>query len=302
MNPDSPSDTATLIARCVLLSASVGGHAPLLASGEEEAVGGFLGSRARRGWFAFMARYRWTRWCLMAAERVLLNGISAHYLVRKRWIEREARQALAGHGTRQLVVLGAGYDSLGWRLCQEDRELRCFELDHPATQRSKRGAPGAAVAFHLLPTDLAAELPEAMLAKCPSFDPERPAVVIVEGLTMYLEPSRVAELLASCGRIAGPRGCVIFTFMERADDGSLGFRGESSWIRRWLRWRKEPFRWGCTRAELDGFLKPLGLIPRLLADHETLRREILNPRGAGELSLARGECLCLCEPIPLLIP
>lgn len=297
MKPDLPSDTAILIARSILLSAKLAAHAPLLAPGERDSIRHFLGDRAETGWFAVAARHGWTRRCLMVAERLLLRGIFAHYLARKRWIEREARRALEGHGARQVVVIGAGYDSLGWRWCREDPALRCFELDHPATQRSKRAAAGAAGGFHLLPIDLSVELPEAALAKCRSFNPARPAVVIVEGVTMYLDPARVSELLACCGRIAGPRGRVIFTFMERAADGSLGFRGESSWIGRWLRWRKEPFRWGCTREELRGFLKSPGLQPRAIADHHTLRGEILHPRGIGALPLARGECLCLCEPL-----
>jgi hypothetical protein len=35
----------------------------------------------------------------------------------------------------------------------------------------------------------------------------------------------------------------------------------------------------------------------VIADHHTLRDEILHPRGIGALPLVRGECLCLCEPI-----
>ena len=275
------------------------GHAPLLARGEAEAVRDFLGERAERGWFAFASRHGWSRHCLMAAERVLLRGIFAHYLARKRWIEGITRRALVEHGVKQVVVIGAGYDALGWRLCREDPRLGCFEIDHPGTQRSKRDASGAAAGFHLLPCDLADELPEAALAKCRHFDPSGPAVVIVEGVTMYLDAGRVAALLASCGKIAGERGRVIFSFMEKGADGSFAFRGESSWIRRWLRWREEPFRWGSTREGLDDFLSPLALRPRIVADHETLRREILKPRGAGELPLARGECLCLCGTIPV---
>jgi methyltransferase (TIGR00027 family) len=297
LKPDSASDTALLIARSVLLAAEVASHAPLLAAGEVAAVRGFLGERAERGWFAFAARHGWSRLWLMAAERVLLRGIFAHYLARKRWIEVAARRALAENGAIQIVVVGAGYDALGWRLCGEDPALRCFELDHPATQRAKRAAPGAAEGFHLLPCDLAVELPEATLATCPHYDPAQPAVVIVEGVTMYLEARRVAELLASCARVAGPHGRVIFSFMEKACDGSRGFRGESWWIGRWLRWRQEPFRWGCERRELDGFLKPLGLRVCVLADHQILRTEVLKPRGAGEVPLARGECLCLCETL-----
>ena len=146
LNPDSPSDTALLIARSILLSANLAGHAPLLAHGEPEAVRHFLGERANRGWFAAAARHHWTRRWLIAIEGSLLGGIFAHYLARKRWIECEARRAIENRGIRQLVVLGAGYDSLGWRLCRDHPELRCFELDHPATQRLKHAASGNVVA------------------------------------------------------------------------------------------------------------------------------------------------------------
>jgi methyltransferase (TIGR00027 family) len=302
LKQDSPSDTALLIARSVLLAANLPAHAGLLARGEAEAVRGFLGERAERGWFAFAARHGWSRWCLLTVERVLLRGIIAHYLARKRWIEAMVRRALVEHGVRQVVVIGAGFDALGWRLCREDAALRCYELDHPATQGLKKAAAGSAAGVHLLECNLAGESPEEVLARCAGYDAAEPAVVIVEGVTMYLEAERVAALLGSCARVAGRRGRVIFTFMEKADesrpgaaDGSLGFRGESSWIGRWLRWRQEPFRWGCTRGELEGFLMAQGLRPRVVADHETLRREILRARGAGTLALARGECVCVCE-------
>jgi methyltransferase (TIGR00027 family) len=302
LKQDSPSDTAVLIARSVLLAAELPVHAGLLARGEAEVVRGFLGERAERGWFAGATRHGWSRWWLMAAERVLLPGIIAHYLARKRWIEAMVRRALVENGVRQVVVIGAGFDALGWRLCGEEPALRCYELDHPATQQWKRAARGAAAGFHLLECDLAGESPEAVLATCPHYDAEQPAVVIVEGVTMYLEAGRVAALLESCAGIAGARGRVIFSFMEKAEDsppgaaeGALGFRGESSWIGRWLRWREEPFKWGCTREELVGLLEAQGLRPRVVADHETLRREILRARGAGALPLARGECVCVCE-------
>jgi methyltransferase (TIGR00027 family) len=44
-------------------------------------------------------------------------------------------------GVRQVVVLGAGYDSRAWRLARTG--VRFFEVDHPATQADKRmRAPG----------------------------------------------------------------------------------------------------------------------------------------------------------------
>jgi methyltransferase (TIGR00027 family) len=39
-------------------------------------------------------------------------------------------------GASQVVIVGAGYDSRAWRLARPG--VRCFEVDHPATQADKR--------------------------------------------------------------------------------------------------------------------------------------------------------------------
>src|SRR5210317_2104986 len=36
-------------------------------------------------------------------------------------------------GAAQVLVLGAGYDTLGWRLAPEFPGVNFFEIDHPAT-------------------------------------------------------------------------------------------------------------------------------------------------------------------------
>jgi O-methyltransferase involved in polyketide biosynthesis len=151
---------------------------------------------------------------------------------------------------------------------------------------------------HFLPADLTSVLPAAVLSRHPEFRTDQPSVVIAEGLTMYFDAPRVLELLGSFAWIAGPGGRVIFSFMEAADDGSIGFRGESRAVGLWLRLRREPFRWGCARADLPDFLSAAGLKLDRTAGHHDLRRDILVPRGAGDLPLARGECLCLCHPSP----
>lgn len=298
MTPDRPSDTATLIARSLVLAAKVPGLSPLLAPGEAEFAEHFLGERARTGWFGLACRRKWARHCLLAAERMLLSGIVAHYLARKRWIEREVRRAQMA-GIRRLVVLGAGYDTLAWRLSREHPEATFVEIDHPATQRAKRMLPEPPPNLRLLSADLTRELPDEMICRGEPEATAAPAIVVAEGLTMYLEPSRVAKLLQSCAAVAGRHGRVVFTFMEPSDDGLIHFRGESAWIGRWLQWRKEPFQWGCRRADLPGFLESCGLGSLALADHAALKDEILTPRGLVGLPLARGECLSLCQPLSL---
>src|SRR3954471_22268705 len=55
---------------------------------------------------------------------------------RHRFAEERIKQAIR-NGLRQVVVLGAGLDTLGYRLAHIDG-LRVFEVDHPSTQAWKR--------------------------------------------------------------------------------------------------------------------------------------------------------------------
>src|SRR5262245_53845809 len=54
---------------------------------------------------------------------------------------RIADDALSGaveRGTRQIVILGAGLDTFALRNPHRAREIRIYEVDHPATQAWKR--------------------------------------------------------------------------------------------------------------------------------------------------------------------
>lgn len=293
MHPDRPSDTAVLIARSLLLAARDPVRRKLVPSEAVQPLSRLLA--AETGWFGFAMRHPLACKALGLLERLALPGIITHYLSRKRWIETRARRELS-RGITQVVVLGAGFDLLAWRLHREMPGTRFFELDHPATQTTKRQRLPAAGNLSFLAVDLATESPAAALRACRDFSPELPTFVIAEGLLMYFQESRVTVLLRELSGLVRPQGSVLFTFMVRSPDGSVAFRAEHAAVSWWLRWRREPFRWGITPANLPDFLRGCGLQVMELADHDTLRAQILTPPGLAELPLARGECLCHCKP------
>lgn len=297
MKEEVPSGTATVIARGTVLASMDPALGQLVAPGEAEAARQMLGERATRGWFSYVLRHRAFRQCLMRGEEVVLGGIIAHYLVRKRWIERETRRALA-EGIRQIVVVGAGFDSLAWRLHREFPKVRFFELDHPATQKPKRAALDVGENLRFLSVDLSFTLPHEVLGTCAEFAGNEPAFVVAEGLTMYFEEEKVCDILCSMADVAGSGGHVLFTFMEQRADGSIHFRGEHPAVGWWLRLCREPFRWGCTRESVLEFATNCGMRVQTVAGEEELRSEILTPRGLAHLGLAQGECLCLCAIRP----
>lgn len=292
MRADSPSDTSLLVARSILLASKDPQLCWLLSPGEAEMLSRILERAGPAPWFDFVLKNDRARRSLFCLERMMVAGIIAHYLARKRWIERQVRDALAG-GIRQVVVLGAGFDTLAARLSLEFPHVRFIEFDHPATQAAKRRGlePAPNLEFH--PVDLANEA----LAACPEFSRTEPGIVIAEGLTMYLTADRVAAMLQSSSDLAGPGGRVIFTFMEQADDGSIRFRGENPLVAWWLKSRREPFLWGISREALPAWLEENGLRCMVVAGDRELRAEILAPRELGHIALARGECLCCCSPI-----
>ena len=71
------------------------------------------------------------------AEHEARHGIRFFVVARARLAEDAVQRAVETRGVGQLVVLGAGLDTYGYRNPFGDR-LRVFEVDHPATQEWKR--------------------------------------------------------------------------------------------------------------------------------------------------------------------
>jgi methyltransferase (TIGR00027 family) len=134
----------------------------------------------------------------------VLAGARAQVTCRSRYTEDALSRAVC-RGVGQYVILGAGLDSFAYRGGLAGR-VRVFEVDHPATQDWKRGALAAAqvpvpeeVSF--VAADLAADsLAGPLLAA--GFDTGAPVVVSWLGVTMYLTPDAVADILTAVGRLA----------------------------------------------------------------------------------------------------
>ena len=295
MRADRPSSTALLIARCTLLAAREPALCALVPPAAVTPLAAMLAAAGGGRGLDFALSRSWSRRLLLLLERAILPGIIAHYLARKGWLEHRATAALdAGH--TQLVVLGAGFDTLAWRLHRTRPAARFFELDHPATQRPKVAALTSTPNLAFLPADLSQTLPSAHLLTHPQFDSTQPTCFIAEGLLMYFTEPRVQEILADLARF--PRVEIAFTFMAPGPGGRAAFRGGSPAIGAWLRFRREPFAWAIPPETVAEFLRPLGLRVRLLAGAAELRQHILAPAGLGAIALAEGEHLCLAGAAP----
>src|SRR5258706_11942164 len=134
MRADRPSSTATLIAAATVFLARDPRLAGLVPRGAAGLCARCLAALSPRRLAAVELASRGAlRWVVRLAVRATIPGLLAHFMLRKRWIEEAARAALAD-GIGQLVVVGAGFDTLAARLAPEYPQAKFIELDHPATQ------------------------------------------------------------------------------------------------------------------------------------------------------------------------
>ena len=149
----------------------------------------------------------------LARERPERRGLRLFIAMRSRFAEDSAAQAIE-KGVRQILVLGAGLDTFAYRL-EAIRDLRVFELDHPATQAEKRRRlTEARIAEPSHLSYVAHDFEDGSMKaalKAAGFDPDRRTFVIWLGVTPYL--TREA-LFATLSELAGwPGGAeVVFDY------------------------------------------------------------------------------------------
>jgi len=250
MKSNRASNTAKVIAASTILLASEQHQPALVAPGAARLCEIFLSGNIIDRILAASARHPLTRCFWRWVERLTLPGTISHYWHRKRWIEHRCRVAIA-EGFDRVVVIGAGFDTLGIRLSREFDRLEVIEMDHPATQELKRSTlvrneMPLAENFQFFPIDLTRE-------PLPSAD-DKATVFILEGVLMYLPENDVCRLFRELLQLPSKRIRVIFSFMTRWPDGGSGFRPHSGLVERWLAWSKEPFTWAIEPEAIADFL------------------------------------------------
>ena len=239
--------------------------------------------------FLKIVRQSWFRPIANLIERITTPGILMHYALRKKCIRQLARSALA-NGVTQVVILGAGFDSLNSELQSEFPTAEFWEIDHPATQPHKVRACSeiGSERVHFVAVDLsAAGLERKALIKS-DFDPAKRTFWIAEGLLMYFPADIVSSLMKTSSSLSAPGSEFAFTFMEKQGDGQLRFDSQTKLVDSWLRRRGEPFLWGTTRSELAEFIGPWSVIR--FFDHDDLLK--IESELADEI-IAKGEVICL---------
>jgi methyltransferase (TIGR00027 family) len=287
---EKASRTALVIAASLVLLHHTRKHSGLVSKDSADFCAQVLDDHSTKTRiFSKIVRQGWFRPIAKLIERVTVPGILLHYALRKKCITELVHSALA-NGIPQVVVLGAGFDPLSFKLQREFPTTHFWEIDHPATQSYKLRAfsKTGIERLHLVAMDLAANRLDADTLFKTGFEPAKRTFWITEGLLMYFPTDVIASLMKTLAGLSAPGSQFVFTFMEKRSDGRIRFDRQSKLLDWWLQRGGEPFFWGTTQSELAEFISPWRVIR--LFDHNDLRN--MESELADEV-IAKGEVICL---------
>jgi methyltransferase (TIGR00027 family) len=155
-----------------------------------------------------------------------MKALRSHIVLRSRYTEDRLAEAV-DNGVQQYLMLGAGLDTFPYRQPHWARVLRIFEVDHSASQRSKRER--LALAGIEVPSNvelIACDFETTSLSDClrkSSFDFGKPAFLSWLGVTMYLSTDAIDAVFRFANSL--PRSSeIVFTFASPASTVKENYR------------------------------------------------------------------------------
>ena len=158
-------------------------------------------------------------------QDLLMPGQFEGFGHRKIFTQQKVEAAIE-QGARQVLVVGAGFDTLCLRLAPQYSAVRFFEVDHPATSAAKaRGVTLEGRPANMI--QIAADLGEQALPKVLSEDgrwqTSLPSVLVAEGLFQYLSDDEVRGLLRDAASCTAPGSQFAFTHAIPGERKMLSF-------------------------------------------------------------------------------
>ena len=260
MRNEKPSVTARKVALNVVTLGEKPGMNEILPRGSVDATAkllvasGVVGTKTIR-WAQspkMVSVYEWFDW--------MLPGQFEAFGHRKAFCEQQVRGGI-NSGATQVLVLGAGYDTLCWRLAPEFPDVGFFEIDHPATASLKaKGIKelGQRENLYLIAEDLGKRKLIDVLKSNKTWNITSQTVIVAEGLIMYLPDEAVQGLFRQCAAIVSKDSRFAFSYIPSGDDGrpNVGrWTGLMLWLQKVV---GEPWLWSIKPDELATFLQKQG--------------------------------------------
>jgi methyltransferase (TIGR00027 family) len=231
-----------------------------------------------------------TRWLVNAAPPNLMRrlamatmdrdgpGLWASLTCRKRYISDKVTASL--NDVDAVVVLGAGFDTLAYRLARTTR-IPIFEVDQPINITRKAAAVrrvlgGQPDSVRLVPLNFEQDNVLSALA-CHGYRPNSRTFFIWEGVTQYLTADAVHATLEALRPVAaGSR--LVFTYVRRDFIDGVNLYGAESLYRR-FRGRQQLWRFGLAPEEVATFLGGHGWRLAEQAGPDLITQRYIEPTG-----------------------
>ncbi len=196
------------------------------------------------------------------------NGVFYYVNARTLHIDVLLTQALKT-GCRQVVIMGAGFDSRAYRFHEDYPNVRFFEIDLPATSADKQqrvekllGQRPNWVTF--VPIDFNTQTLNEVLGEA-GFATDQKTFYVWEGVTYFISQDGVDSTLRYIARYSAPGSRIVFDYM--LDDVVQGVDYSAYGARRTVYYvaiRGEPYVFGIAPQQLETFINLRGLT--LLSD------------------------------------
>jgi methyltransferase (TIGR00027 family) len=203
-----------------------------------------------------------------------LGGLSTYVLCRHRFIDEHLLQAI-DRDVRQVVILGAGYDSRAYRFAAQLGNRRFFEVDLPPLSRRKAAIVAAHDEFTVnsivrVEIDFRTQTLADRLATA-GFASGAPTFVVWEGVVPYLDSDAVEATLSTLAGVCGAGSTLALDLWD-----ATGGPGPLAPVRRLgaraIALVGEPVTYGVAPTAVTDLLAEYGFAVIDLADAATLTR------------------------------
>lgn len=180
---------------------------------------------------------------------------------RTRYIDDYVKKCI-NDGIRQMVILGAGYDSRAYRIAGLKDNVKVFEIDHPATQNDKKAKLiklFGALPLHVtyVSVDFDRESFEQKLLAS-SYDPSLKTLFIWEGVTYFLSEEAIDSTLAFVRDKSGNGSSIIFDYTFKSVIDGTYDSPEAKREKEILASLGEPLTFGIEEGKINEFLSAKG--------------------------------------------
>ena len=192
----------------------------------------------------------------------LTNVAYPGVVIRSRYTEDALREATK-RGTRQYVLIGAGFDSFALRRPAFSEPLEIFEIDHPATQafkieRIRDCGISLPSSVHFVSADLATEDLTAALARS-SFRKARAGILLVAWRHGVPDAGGQSGDPACSRELGAPGSELVFTYVDQIEFDSGGSRSPGDANAKAAAMMGEPYLSGFDPKEIANDLMHVGL-------------------------------------------